>query len=148
MHWLDYLWISWHPISRLTLFITSNIRFFISSTKAQIWYQERPKDKRMKISTLAQERQKPKKIKDKNTHIGPPLNEDLGNLLPSTSNRIVKRGWIPEILKSLRGMIHPFSKESHRFKKVQFFWTLFKRGGGQTHVQKLCRKLSCVLEVI
>ena len=31
-------------------------------------------------------------------------------------------------------------------RKVQFFLTLFKRGGG--HLQKLCRKLSCVLEVI
>ena len=47
----------------------------------------------MKIRALAQKYQK---IKDKKTHIGPPLNEDLGNLLSSTSNRIVKRGRIPE----------------------------------------------------
>ena len=50
----------------------------------------------MKIRALAQKYQQIKKIKDKNTHIGPPLNEDLGNLLSSTSNRIVKRGRIPE----------------------------------------------------
>ena len=78
---------------------TSNIRFFISSTMAQTLVQERPKDKRMNnenIHIWLKKDQKPKKIKDKNTHIGPPLNEDLGNLLSSTSNRIVKRGRIPE----------------------------------------------------
>ena len=28
------------------------------------------------------------------------------------------------------------------------FFNIVQTGGGQTHVQKLCRKLSCVLEVI
>ena len=33
------------------------------------------------------------------------------------------------------------NKGSLAVRKVQFFWTLFKRGrGGQTHVQKLCCK--------
>ena len=35
-------------------------------------------------------------------------------------------------------------KGSHPERKVQFFWTLFKRGG-QTHVQKLCCKF-CIIQ--
>ena len=43
-------------------------------------------------------------------------------------------------------LIH--NKGSHPFKKVQFLNIVLTGVGGSTHVQKLCRKLSCVLEVI
>ena len=33
-------------------------------------------------------------------------------------------------------------------KKSAVFFNIVQTGGGQTHVQKLCRKLLCVLEVI
>ena len=60
--------------------------------------------------------QKYQKIKDKKTHIGPPLNEDLGNLLSSTSNRIVKRGRIPET----------------QYRKVEEEWSI--------HSVKVCKR--------
>ena len=42
---------------------------------------------------------------------------------------------------SSRDKVNSPSKGSLAVRKVQFFWTLFKRGrGGQTHVQKLCCK--------
>ena len=46
----------------------------------------------------------------------------------------------------MRTPLQNVSQGSHRVRKVQFFLTLFKRGGGsQTHVQKLCCKF-CIIQ--
>ena len=56
--------------------------------------------------------------------------------------------WQPPLKWGKGGIFAILALGKPPFQKSAVFLNIVQTGGGSTHVQKLCRKLSCVLEVI